>query len=139
MTLNQILNMLDKVSQSGERYKALCPAHDDKRPSLSITEKDNKILLKCWSGCTNEEITSALGIGLKDLFPDSNLSPIERKQYHKQKTRAQYLDLYETESLVLDQFEYSREKGETLSKKDQVREKTAIRRISALKGHINEC
>jgi len=92
--LSDLLNRLGKVKQRGSQYTVLCPAHDDKSPSLSVTEKDNKILLKCWSGCTTDEITGALGLELKDLFTDSGLSPVERKQYKKQKTIKEYLQLF---------------------------------------------
>ena len=37
-----------------------CPAHDDTNPSLSVKEVDGKILLKCFAGCSFEEITNAL-------------------------------------------------------------------------------
>ena len=103
MILNDLLNRLDKVSVKGDQYKALCPAHDDKKPSLAITEKDNKILLKCWSGCTTQDITSALGIELKDLFTDSGLNPQERQQYAKRKTARQCLEALEIEIHILYQ------------------------------------
>jgi hypothetical protein len=51
-------------------WKSLCPAHEDKNPSLSITEgTDGKILLHCQAACHLEAITEALGIKTKDLFP----------------------------------------------------------------------
>ena len=37
-----------------------CPAHDDKHPSLSITEVDGKTLWKCHAGCSQEAVTQAL-------------------------------------------------------------------------------
>jgi hypothetical protein len=52
-----------------DKWIALCPAHDDKRPSLSIRELDDgKILLHCWTGCGVDAIVGALGLSLKDLF-----------------------------------------------------------------------
>ncbi|MBK6590648.1 MAG: DUF3987 domain-containing protein [Acidobacteria bacterium] len=47
---------------------ARCPAHDDKSPSLSITEKDDKVLVHCFAGCTPDEILSAVGLEFRDLF-----------------------------------------------------------------------
>lgn len=70
-----LLSKLDKVEkltpgQHAARYRACCPAHDDKDPSLSITETLNgTILLKCWSGCSAHEIVSAVGMTMSDLFP----------------------------------------------------------------------
>ena len=34
-----------------DKWQALCPAHHDKNPSLSITLKHDKILLHCHAGC----------------------------------------------------------------------------------------
>ena len=40
-----------------------CPAHDDKNPSLSIKEtSDGVLLLKCFAGCSFEEIIEAAGL-----------------------------------------------------------------------------
>jgi putative DNA primase/helicase len=37
-----------------------CPAHDDHHPSLSVDEKDGKVLLYCWAGCSYVEVLAAL-------------------------------------------------------------------------------
>jgi len=56
--------------RNGKGYIARCPAHKDKKPSLSICEGDDgKILMRCHAGCTFNEICSALGITAQDLFP----------------------------------------------------------------------
>ena len=55
---------------SGSGYISGCPAHDDKFPSLSVAQKDNKILFHCFQGCSVEEICDAIGISIKDLFLD---------------------------------------------------------------------
>jgi hypothetical protein len=40
-----------------------CPAHDDKNPSLSIKEtSDGVLLLKCFAGCSFEQIIEAAGL-----------------------------------------------------------------------------
>lgn len=69
--LDKVLNRLDKVKPAGgDKWKACCPAHDDKHPSLAISEtSEGVILLKCWAGCTTKEIVSAIGLELRDLFP----------------------------------------------------------------------
>ncbi|MGC1485352.1 MAG: AAA family ATPase [Candidatus Acidiferrum sp.] len=68
MTLEAILARFEKVQRSGADWKALCPAHEDKNPSLSITEKDGKILVHCHAGCTTEAICTAAGFPVKALF-----------------------------------------------------------------------
>ena len=74
--IDRVLHRLDKVKRTApDKWIALCPAHDDKRPSLSIKEgDDHHVLLKCWSGCGAAEIVSALGLSLADLFPGDRRS-----------------------------------------------------------------
>src|SRR5262249_9415954 len=54
----------------GVGYSCRCPAHDDKSPSLSIRDKNGRILLKCYAGCTNQSIVAKLGLSMRDLFGD---------------------------------------------------------------------
>lgn len=68
--LSQVLSRLNKVKRISGGYTALCPAHDDKNPSLSISQGDDgRILLHCHAGCSFEKICDSLGIKPKDLFP----------------------------------------------------------------------
>lgn len=50
----------------GGRGTACCPAHDDRRPSLSLTDgTDGRLLLHCHAGCSFADIQAALrGRGL---------------------------------------------------------------------------
>ena len=78
--MQDIISRLDGVKKSGGGYIARCPAHEDKRQSLSIsTGKDGKILLKCHAGCNVEAIVRALGLSMKDLFPEDT-PPLSRKK-----------------------------------------------------------
>ena len=55
------LSSLDKFKRVGkDSYKACCPAHNDRNPSLTITDVGDKILVHCFSGCTQDEVISAL-------------------------------------------------------------------------------
>jgi hypothetical protein len=45
--------------RSGNRWMARCPAHDDRSPSLSITERDGRIFLHCFAGCAYADIVAA--------------------------------------------------------------------------------
>lgn len=71
--IQKLLPRLGRVKKTGpDRWQALCPAHDDKTPSLSIRElPDGTLLLKCWSGCGGADIVAAAGLRLHDLFPSS--------------------------------------------------------------------
>ena len=60
----------DGLKKSGEGFKALCPAHDDSNPSLSINEgADGRVLIKCHAGCTIEDVLTEVGLKLSDLRP----------------------------------------------------------------------
>ena len=61
MTLPALFERLHGVQRSGEGYVAFCPAHDDRtQRSLSVTEKNGRILFKCFAGCPFEKIVGAL-------------------------------------------------------------------------------
>ena len=79
MTTKQILDLLPDARQIGTGWKAKCPAHDDREPSLNITQgADGRTLFKCFAGCPTESICTALNITLADLFtgkPERNGSP----------------------------------------------------------------
>lgn len=67
--------------RSGDGCSSLCPAHDDRSPSLSITEGDDgRVLLKCHTGCEPDDVVKALGLTLADLFPDAEASAVVRTQ-----------------------------------------------------------
>lgn len=51
-------------------YHACCPAHGDKRPSLSLSRgEDGRALIFCHAGCDTKGVCDALGIKPRDLFP----------------------------------------------------------------------
>jgi len=68
MTIEDFLSHFKNVHKTLGGWQACCPAHDDKKASLSIAIKDNKILLYCHAGCSVEEILRAVGLKPKDLF-----------------------------------------------------------------------
>jgi len=56
--------------RSSRQIEARCPAHDDGNASLSLSEsaEDGRALLKCFAGCSAEEVRLALGLDWEDLF-----------------------------------------------------------------------
>ena len=52
--------------KAGAGWTARCPAHDDRTPSLSLTDtQDGKVLVRCHAGCEQERVIAALlGRGL---------------------------------------------------------------------------
>jgi putative DNA primase/helicase len=71
--LDRVLELLEGVRERNGGYVALCPAHDDREPSLGVSEGDDcRVLLKCFAGCTAQEVTEALGLEMSDLFEGRN-------------------------------------------------------------------
>ncbi|MFV8823543.1 hypothetical protein ACNKW1_02320 [Thauera sp. WH-2] len=71
MNVSPILDRLEKVRQTKpDSYRACCPAHDDRTPSLDITDAGDRVLLICRAGCTFDEIRAALGMQAHEFFAD---------------------------------------------------------------------
>ncbi|MFG3200348.1 phage/plasmid primase, P4 family [Streptomyces sp. NPDC048208] len=59
----------DVEEQSDGGYLALCPAHNDSRPSLRIWRgDDNKVRIVCRVGCKFPEVVKAAGLRQADMF-----------------------------------------------------------------------
>jgi hypothetical protein len=71
--VEKVLDRLKGARQLSGSWKALCPAHEDHEPSLSVSEGDDgRALLNCFAGCKNPEIVAALDLDMSDLFPHPN-------------------------------------------------------------------
>src|SRR6266481_2338979 len=79
--LRQILSRLQRVESTGTDHTARCPTHKDDNPSLHITKgEDGRVLLHCFAGCETKKIVKALGLKMKDLFPQKPRSkPADRE------------------------------------------------------------
>lgn len=49
-------------------FKATCPAHEDKTPSLTVDSKGDRVMIHCHAGCQNDDILETLGLTFSDLF-----------------------------------------------------------------------
>jgi hypothetical protein len=65
MTVEAVLARLQGVRRNGRGWQARCPAHEDHTPSLSINEREGKVLVHCHAGCLQEAVLAAL----KELSP----------------------------------------------------------------------
>ena len=69
--LQKVLDRLSNVKKTGKGFKACCPAHEDRNPSLAVWQRDDgSIGLKCYAGCTFDEICSALNLDRSELRPE---------------------------------------------------------------------
>lgn len=100
-----VLQRLDghKLREHGrDRWRACCPAHGGSNPSaLSVgVGDDGCVLLKCWQGCSVDQVAAALGLDLSDLFPPrpdaagAGRGPIKRRRLL---TASQALELLDSE------------------------------------------
>lgn len=66
VTINDVLGRLHDVKPAGRgKWKALCPAHDDANPSLSVAEGDGgRVLIHCHAGCAYSDIMAAIGLSV---------------------------------------------------------------------------
>jgi len=67
MNLTDFLNRFPDAQKVGAGWQARCPAHEDRRASLSIAEGKKGILLHCHAGCPTEAVLAALGMRFSDL------------------------------------------------------------------------
>jgi hypothetical protein len=73
MQAEEFVRLLKGTYGKSPSWRAICPAHRSKENtrSLSIKEtRDGSILMRCFAGCDVVDITSAVGVDLRDLMPD---------------------------------------------------------------------
>lgn len=66
--------------KTGRGWVARCPAHNDRRPSLSICDSEiGRVLVRCHAGCGQESVIAALrSRGLWEDYGDRDTSSISR-------------------------------------------------------------
>lgn len=93
------------------KFKALCPVHDDTDPSLGVTLKEHRdtqqmvIVMHCFGcGASTEAICKAWGLELSDLF-ENDLSAEAKPQHRPDKLGQGSLIGDEAESASYDYFD----------------------------------
>jgi hypothetical protein len=79
ITIDTLLGRLKGVRRGNFGWMAKCPAHQDQHPSLSINERDGRLLLHCHAGCETKTIVAAINLTLADLGPDCEAQPARRR------------------------------------------------------------
>ena len=97
-----LLTRLDGVIRTGDdRWRARCPAHDSKAQTLSVRVGDTgAVLVKCFAGCTVDEVCAAAGVSLSDLFPPRPAS-FDHKAHRQQLDARDALKCLSDETLVV--------------------------------------
>ena len=74
--LRTVIAKLDGARKSGGQWMARCPAHEDAKASLSITEgTDQPVVLACMAGCDSAVILDKLSLTWKDLCASREDAP----------------------------------------------------------------
>ena len=77
-----LLAHLQGVRPSGNGWSARCPAHEDRLPSLSVSEGDDgRALVHCFGGCEVAGVLAAVGLTLADLFPERIRDCVEERRH----------------------------------------------------------
>src|SRR5690348_5177147 len=59
------------AKREGDHWRAKCPAHEDRNPSLEISEgREGRTLFHCHAGCRTEDVLAVMGLTLRDSFTD---------------------------------------------------------------------
>lgn len=141
--IDVVLGRLDgfQVRENGrDRWRACCPAHGGSNPStLSLGVGDNgTVLLRCWSGCSLEDITAALGLNVMDLFPPKSErsgggSSIKRRRLL---TARQALDVLNTEMTLAVVCMSDMARGKALDEATRERLLLGAARVSMLDDEV---
>jgi len=66
--ISEILPRLKGVKKTSNGYVAFCPAHEDRtNRSLTLTQKDGKLLMHCFVGCSFGSILEAAGFSKESI------------------------------------------------------------------------
>lgn len=134
--VNKLLDRLAGVKGTGpDRWIARCPAHPDKRPSLSIRDVGGKILLHDFAGCETADVLAALGLELADLFD----RPI---QHYTAGTKSSIpardlLEIIDQEALEIGILALQFRKSRSLTDEQWSRLATAAARIGRARDHAH--
>lgn len=117
-----LVSRLEYVRETGaNRWVARCPAHDDRDPSLSISElNDGRVLIHCHAGCGALAVLDAVGLSWDALFPPNS------ERYRPIRARDKSL---EHERMVLAICAADRAAGKRLTPEDRAREEAAWLRV----------
>lgn len=131
MAVDKLLSRLENVKRTGPgRWIARCPAHADKRASLSIRElEDSRVLVHDFAGCTVQEVVAAVGLDMTALFPEREIQ--HGKPERRPIPAADILRCIAFEALVVSAAAGAILAGEPLSSVDRERLTLAAARLQA--------
>lgn len=91
VSAERIFEVLGGRRSGTDKYRCFCPSHDDgKSPSLSLTQRGDKVLFHCFGECSSLEVRGALiDMG---LWPEPGKS--KPKEEYLTEGEIEYMRLY---------------------------------------------
>jgi DNA primase len=130
VSANDLLQNLKHRKIRDNQWVAVCPAHDDKSPSLHIAQKeDGRILIHCKAGCGANEVLGALGLDWSTLFPETD------ENFGAWRPRVQESKI---DDFVVEIFEADIALGKPVSAADKERYRKALMNGGKKNGFIDE-
>ncbi|UVM55370.1 AAA family ATPase [Pseudomonas sp. B21-012] len=131
--LSVLLSRMKGVKQHGDSFMAVCPAHQDKSPSLSLSRAgDGSALVHCFAGCKTQDVLGAVGLATRDLFPE-NMSKDQQQKFRRFKLEGER----DSESLIIE-IAKAEAKAGALSKESTARLALAHERVDQLARQLVE-
>ncbi len=134
MSAEALLARLEGVRDRGRgQYLARCPSHKDRSPSLSVRETDaGTVLLRCFAGCSAQDVVQAVGLEMTDLFPDKSHRSTRRDQHRLSARDA--LEIVRHDAMVCGCVVGQLLRGDAVSDNDLERCQQAVMRINRVTG-----
>jgi 5S rRNA maturation endonuclease (ribonuclease M5) len=99
----RVLDALTDRGCKGRGTSYQCPSHEDRAPSLSVAQRRDGqgVVLNCHAGCTAEEVVTALGLTMGDLFDE----PKQKQERPRVVAEYPYIDEHGTLLLTVKRLE----------------------------------
>lgn len=129
--VEELLDRLEKVRSTGKnKWVACCPVHGDKNPSMSVAEKDGRVLCHCFScGANGLDVAQALALPASVLF---------EKELPKGHIPKKLKEEVSVDRLVIEGAKQMEKNGKPLSYNDFKRLRLAKSRIEAYEERLSE-
>lgn len=122
--IEDIIPHLDKVRGRNGKYTACCPVHNDSSPSMTLQEKDGKVLIHCFACTANGlDVIRALDLPASYLFSEPL---VDDPTYRSAKLARETAE----DQVIIDIYEGMKKNGEYLSYSDYKRYKLARARCA---------
>ena len=133
MNAQDVLDRLEKVTGGKGKWMACCPAHQDKSPSLAVTEADDRVLVHCFAGCDTQDVTAAIGLNVADLFYNklAGAEMTERK-------RQRFEEVLKSERIQVAIINAVEKVERPLTTHERDRRSLGQQRINKIEGALNE-